>query len=734
MTNHFLKLLTPLLIWALPFFAWGQKSKLAIDSLQQVLQKHPAADTTKVNILNALARAQLRIRKADEAAQYVAKAQELAQQLKFTKGKAYSLNILGRLHAQRSEFSKSVEYFKKSRQAFDQIGDQRNVGLAWYSIGLTHYFQSDYKTAQKYFEKSRALATKINDQQTLSTALNGLASAYADLSKYEKAIQTYVEALEVYRKLDDTKGIAGCYNNMGTAYDDQGNYPQAAECYHKALATYRELKYKPGISKCLNNLGIIYKKQREYDKALQYYEQSLSLGKQLKDKRNVAKCLNNMGLIYKKKGDNQKAVEYLEKSLKLSKQIGNQHLSSQCLTNIADIMLTIDKPALAYQYYERGLAIKQKIGDQKGISLSYLGLSDVHVYKKEYPQALDKALTAKKIADDHQIKTQQKEVHNALAEIYSALGQYQNAYENHVAYKKLYDEIFNKKKIQKITQLESQYKYQKELALASQRELKLAKKVETANLNLAQSQKQTLQAIIGFLVFLICAGVVIVWLIWKAAKSERTRAQVEQKLLRSQMTPHFIFNSLSILQGIILNKEYKKAITYLSKFSRLLRIVLENSRDKIVPLDNELKAVENYLIVQNLGASQPYDYSIDLEAHINPQDILIPPMMIQPFVENAIEHGFTDKKEDKRIQVNIAFANQKLTCAVVDNGVGIGEEMLQKNETKKSLATAITTERLKIFSKEFKVKTAIDIQNRANFNEKGTIVTLVLPYKIKKDD
>jgi sensor histidine kinase YesM len=364
----------------------------------------------------------------------------------------------------------------------------------------------------------------------------------------------------------------------------------------------------------------------------------------------------------------------------------------------------------------------------------YLGINDVYLYKKEYQKALVYVLKAQKIADKHQLKDQQKEVHEALAEVYNALGQYQRAYENHVAYKKFYDEIFNEKNTKKITRLEYQYKYQKELTLASQRELQLSKKVEASNKSLAQSQRQTLLAVIGFLVFLLCAGLVIVWLILRANKLERKRAQVEQKLLRSQMTPHFIFNSLSILQGIILNKEYKKAIHYLSKFSRLLRNVLENSRDKIVSLDNELKVIENYLVVQNLGASQPYDYSINLDQHIDPQSILIPPMMIQPFVENAIEHGFVGKKDNKQIKVNIGFANQALTCAVVDNGVGISKKLLTQNEEKKSLATTITSERLKIFSKEFKVKTAIDIQNRATFNEEGTIVTLVLPYKMKAND
>lgn len=735
MINHLSKLLVCLLVCLLPSLVWGQKNKRALDSLQRALQQHPANDTTKVNLLNGVARIQLRLRNIQAANETLNQAKTLAQKLGFTKGKAYSLHALALLQTKKSDFPKAIEYFEQARQAFAQVGDQRNVGLGWYSIGLAYHFQSDYATAIKYYEKARTLATKIDDQKTLSSTLNGLASAYADLTKYEQALEVYKQGLKVYAQLNNRKGIGSCYNNMGTVCDDQGNYPQAVEYYHKAMVIYKELNYQSGISHSLNNLGIIYKKQLEYDKALQYYEQSLALGKQLKDDRNIAKSLNNIGLIHMKKKEYEQAVKYLKESLQISKKIGDKHLSTQCLVNIADIMLSTQQPKLAEEYYQQALVIKQKIGDQKGIGLVYLGMNDVHLYKKEYQKALEYVLKAQKIADEYKIKPQQQSVYEALAEIYNALGQYQKAYKNQVAYKKLYDEIFNEKNTKKITSLEAQYKYQKKLALASQRELQLTKKVEATNQNLAKSQRQTLLAVIGFLVFLLCAGLVIVWLILRATKLERKRAQVEQKLLRSQMTPHFIFNSLSILQGIILNKEYKKAIHYLSKFSRLLRNVLENSRDKIVSLDNELKVIENYLIVQNLGASQPYDYSINLDQHIDPQSILIPPMMIQPFVENAIEHGFVGKKDNKQIKVNIGFNNQALTCAVVDNGVGISEKVLpQQNEEKKSLATTITSERLKIFSKEFKVKTAIDIQNRAAFNEEGTIVTLVLPYKIKGND
>ena len=208
----------------------------------------------------------------------------------------------------------------------------------------------------------------------------------------------------------------------------------------------------------------------------------------------------------------------------------------------------------------------------------------------------------------------------------------------------------------------------------------------------------------------------------------------EQKLLRSQMAPHFIFNSLSILQGIILNKEYRKSIIYLSEFSKLLRLTLENSIDKIVPLENELKAVKNYLTLQNLGTKNPYDYNITINSNVNITEILIPPMLIQPFVENTIEHAFKNVKDNKKISVLITFNSTNLICSIIDNGIGIDAYKKGGFSKKKSVATTITSERLKLFSKEFNLKTNISIKDRKYINKQGTEVILTLPYKMLEND
>ena len=206
----------------------------------------------------------------------------------------------------------------------------------------------------------------------------------------------------------------------------------------------------------------------------------------------------------------------------------------------------------------------------------------------------------------------------------------------------------------------------------------------------------------------------------------------EQKLLRSQMTPHFIFNSLSVLQGMILNKEEKNSISYLSEFSKLLRTILENSRHKLVPLSKELQTVDSYIKLQNLTLEHPYNYNLELDPSIDIASLNVPPMLIQPFIENIIEHAFTDLSQTKEINLSLQVKQNQLECLISDNGIGINTETKKNNKNKDSLATAITTDRLKMLSKDFKSKGSIKVENRLQYGEKGTLVTLSIPFQKDK--
>jgi ligand-binding sensor domain-containing protein len=175
---------------------------------------------------------------------------------------------------------------------------------------------------------------------------------------------------------------------------------------------------------------------------------------------------------------------------------------------------------------------------------------------------------------------------------------------------------------------------------------------------------------------------------------ERNIIELEQKASRLQMNPHFIFNSLNSIQGFIAANDTFEAKKYLAKFARLMRLTLENSREEFIPLSNEIFVLENYLELEKLSSNQAFDFRIHLQEEINPDETEIPPMLLQPFVENAVLHGIKPLKEKGFITIGFSIENTFLVCEITDNGIGIDQIQEKTPKGHRSSGIAITKERL----------------------------------------
>ncbi|MEL6251857.1 MAG: two-component regulator propeller domain-containing protein [Bacteroidota bacterium] len=215
-------------------------------------------------------------------------------------------------------------------------------------------------------------------------------------------------------------------------------------------------------------------------------------------------------------------------------------------------------------------------------------------------------------------------------------------------------------------------------------------------------------------------------------KIEKDLIQLEQKALRLQMNPHFLFNALNSIQGLITKEDSKKARYYLAKFSKLMRLVLENSRESMIPLEDEIETLEHYLTVEQFSSGEKFDYEINCDEEIDPEEILIPPMMVQPFIENSIIHGVAHLQEKGRIEVEFRKIHQRIECYITDNGVGRKKAAAIKSQRAhkhKSTALLVTQERLDILSKGAdwgKSIEIVDLQDQAG-EASGTRVILRLP-------
>ncbi|MHA7058824.1 tetratricopeptide repeat-containing sensor histidine kinase [Aquimarina sp. M1] len=713
------------------FYANNSKSfaqTKIIDSLEQILVANKKQDTFKVNILNDLAFSYHR-RNIDKTIEYLKRANFLADSLHFEKGKIDCIYTEGIVQLVKSNLDEAINHYTKALKRYQAVSDKRGIAKCLNGLAIVYIYKGDYETTINYAKRAVDLEEALGNRKKSASSLNVLASAYSNKGDYDLSIKIRHKALEIYREFKDEEGVASCLGNLGGTYGNQANYVKALLLFTEALKINQNIGSNTGIVKSLENIGSIHLLQENYDKALDYYKRVLEINQKDGNKKNIANVYSNIGIIYAEKKEYTEALQFFKKGLEISENINYTNLVASFFINIGTTYTDLEDYPLALKFHKKGLQLNTKIGNLYSTCHSYIGLAKIHYKQKKYTEALFHSLEAEKIAKDLKLKEALRDIKELLAALYYETREYKEAFESHKAFKKLSDSIFNKENIRKITQLEYENKYQKELDSANVKQIKLTKRMGTIDKNLATSQKQTLWAIIGVLVLGILLGARLLILRIRNIQTINQNIMIEQKLLRLQMTPHFIFNSLSVLQGMILNKESKKAIIYLSKFSKLLRIILENFRDKIVPLENEIEAVENYLIVQNLGADVPYEYDINITPTFDTKKILIPPMLIQPFVENAIQHGFKKEHKNRKIAVNITFTGPKLICTIIDNGVGIEHNYNTVLSQKKSLATTITKERLKMMSKNFKVETNITIKDRKYKNEQGTIVTLILPYK-----
>ncbi len=214
-------------------------------------------------------------------------------------------------------------------------------------------------------------------------------------------------------------------------------------------------------------------------------------------------------------------------------------------------------------------------------------------------------------------------------------------------------------------------------------------------------------------------------------KTQKESLDIEQKLLQIQMNPHFIFNSLQAIQSFILTNKPEQSSSYLTSFSRLMRLILENSKQEFITLDKEITTLTYYLELQKLRFKNIFDYSISINHKIDKEFLVVPPMLLQPFIENAIEHGFKNITEKGELQFNINSKADYLILQIIDNGLGI--EQSQKTKTNKnhhSYALEIINKRIELLNTNLKQPISLSVEDISikDINKKGTEITIQIPF------
>ena len=250
--------------------------------------------------------------------------------------------------------------------------------------------------------------------------------------------------------------------------------------------------------------------------------------------------------------------------------------------------------------------------------------------------------------------------------------------------------------------------------------------------------------IIAALIVISLVSLLVLWRIKRIRKKheiekkifeiEKQMFDLEQKALRLQMNPHFIFNSLNSIQSYILTHNEKKAVLYLSKFSQLMRLILANSSYKYISIKDELQAVKHYLDLEKLRFENKFDYTLYLDKSIDEDFMEIPPMIIQPYIENAIIHGLLHKQDKGHCDIQLKLDGDRVICTIEDNGVGREKAMeidTASGIKRKSRGMLITKARLEILNRQSRDNysvNVIDLKDKKG-NPTGTKVIINIHYK-----
>ncbi|MDD3861176.1 MAG: tetratricopeptide repeat protein, partial [Bacteroidales bacterium] len=538
----------------------------------------------------------------------------------------------------------------------------------------------------------------------------------------DSALLIFNEALQCYQKEKQYEKIGETYNQIAVIYRNQGNYTNALDYFQKALDTHESVNNAEGIAQTYNSMGILYMDWKDYDTALEYYNKSLRIYKTSNNELKIADVLNNIGLIHRYRNNYSEALIKFEESLILRQKGDDKNKIASSLHNIGIIYNALADYETALEYYNQAYEIWKNLDYRKDITTSLNAIGNTYLNLGEYKKADEIFHQALDIAISINNTQMVISLYENLCLNYSEMENHEKFREYYDAYLNYYDSVYNIEKHQQLIELQTQYETEKH----KQQIKNLSQEIEIKNLEASNTRLFLIILIVS--IFLL-AGIGYFMYRNKKISSELRIKDLNQRLLRLQMNPHFIFNSLGAIQEYIYKEDALKAGTYLSNFSKLMRSILEFSKKDYILLSEEIEMLEYYIELQKLRFKNGFKHIIEIDDETDPDFVCIPPMLLQPFVENSIEHGLKKSDSDGEILIQIKSVSSRLEIQIHDNGIGYEES--QKNKTAhithKSRAIEITNERLKALNKTS--NTSVKITSRESV---GTTVFLKIPLILKK--
>ncbi len=624
-----------------------------------------------------------------------------------------------RLEAQNPKQTENREIDSLKRILSVTKSDTQKINLRFKIAELSSIFRLGF------WDSLKVDAEKSKMQVKVCQILNNL--GYINLyitHNGEKGARYLEECINLCEKINNKPDLLVALVNISPYYSKVNKLKKALDLYYKGLKIADELKDKSVMFEMYTGIGLCYFSLQQYNKSLAMHLKSLEIGKELKGNRSKAYPLILIGADYINLNNKEKAVYYYLESKKYQDAFGVHMVSFNIYNSVASAYTMIKRFDSAYKYANKALQMAKKLGNGQAVISSMISLAEIKYEVGDNVAAKKLCLEAFKSLKTMNFLLQIPNSALLLKKIYLKDGNYRGALEAYELSVNARDSLA-KEDIRKKA-LEKEFTYNLEKKENENKLLAQKNQIQALKLN----QNKYFLVGFGILVLLI---LIIAQLLLKQNKLKALQQSMllEQRLISSQMNPHFVFNSLNSIQQLIMNKENEKAELYLSKFAKLIRELLESNTRESLTIGEEVVILTGYIEMEARRFGNTFVFSVDVDPKINKEKNNIPHMMIQPFVENAIWHGLLPKEGNRNLLITFLYNTDKtIKCIIEDNGVG-REASKKKISTfkKKSLALSFIKQRLELMKETLKVSGSIEIIDKLNDRGEslGTRIELILP-------
>ncbi|GAC1423067.1 MAG: hypothetical protein NVS9B7_23270 [Flavisolibacter sp.] len=620
-----------------------------------------------------------------------------AVNIHYNSGIATSMMLLSAAEIFRKNFLGAEKYLRESLGMYETLHSDFGLGWCYVWLGQALYSQNRFDEALACQRKSVYYLEKLGDWEGEGKAWAWMGMTYATLGNYDSSFYYCSKSLHIRQKMSDHACVVLSYINMGQLYNAAGSFADAMDYYNQGI-NYAAIHHLNGFTLSWPYLELV-------------------------------------GTLYRQRNNPDSSYFILKKSLLLDSA------NEMARINFGETLLMKNQFDSALTIFLEPIDVFRKGNDKWDLMRVLMGATRSYMGKGNDKIALSYALETYSIAKQAQARQFILEDYELLSKLYYHRHIYDSAYLFGQKFASLKDSINSKQFLWKLTNYKENAEFKNKMDQVVM--LDNENKIKDEKLKQEAEQKWILLAC-----FLIAAlsGIILYKNLALKRKNEKLEnrgkqaelqhhvTDLEMQALRAQMNPHFIFNCLSSINRFILKNETEAASNYLTKFSRLIRTVLTNSKKAFISLEDELEMLRLYLDMEKLRFKDSFDYSITFVNSIDNGNVFLPPLLMQPFAENAIWHGLMHKEGPGKLEIELRIDEKVLTCAISDNGIGRKKAAALKSksaEKNKSLGLQITKERLALLNEKFSGETFLNIHDLFDEDARpvGTKVILKMNYK-----